>query len=431
MKTWLGLAIMGFMKIAGNRNTKESPAYRTFLDRMLDTFLIEFNRENKLINLNTITIPENLPLFKPAEPYGLVWTQKFNSTPVQKKQLGYLPNIKLVRRKSNYTNGWYIERLVIQASVPKTKYGNSYFGVDQTDRRAAFVKLEKDLNTLGLPITVAQLELAALREIAFCFNFYLPDNLPYPIEFLKKMSFLGIGKRFKGVKNTDFIENEAGYAVKLFNGQVGGGLYDKRTQMFNEAKTESELEIVEKMKRHELPDKILRLEVTYQDQTSVKQHLRTRLGGDRLQIRHLGEVFNNVLAKGILLDTFNEFAKEVNVKGLEMELIPIEAATEKLRAAGFSDYDICAWIGHSYQIQQIGAQVKREIHDRYYPRGYSARLDKRLQKIVDRGLLPKGTLTEVFDECRKQLMAFEVLKPDTVKPPSLPSSATQLSLIGA
>ncbi len=384
---------------------------------MIDTVLIE---------LNNISVPETLPVFKTSKKDNSVWQQYYNPTSKDYHLHGYLPNVTVVRFPSQFNSRWHTQRVVIQASVPKVIHGTNYFGVTEQDFDIFVKKLTELTNLLGLPLTGSQLAFATLRDTTFCFNFFFPVNFPYPIDYLKKMSFLDIGKRYKEVKNTNFIEEVDGYSGKFFNPRVGFGLYDKRLQIINDAKTPAEFEVAEQMKLGLLPDRVLRMEVTYQNQTAVKQHLATKTDGNKKQKRYLKDIFNNSLAKSILLEVFDKLADDVTVKALEMPIISTENAYKLARESGMSAFEADAWIGHSYIIQQIGSLPYKEMHDRQYPRQRRYDLGKRYKQILTRNPLPKFTLGQIFNECRKQLLTFKIAKPadfipaDSQNEPQLP-----------
>lgn len=367
-----------------------------------------------IIDLNGFSISNELSNWQTKNRSSFRWQQQFNPSTQDFLKHGYLPNIALTRIPSKFGSGWFIERLTIQASVPKILFGTNYYGAKDSDYRIFIRKLTSCCRFAGLPLTSDQIEQGILREIAFCFNFIFDDKFPYPLEYIKRMDFLDIGKRYDDVKNTDFIESAHGYQGKYYNGQVGWGIYDQRARIISKGKTQEEIEVAKRMGDGTLPDKVWRMEVTYQNQTSVKQHLTTRLGGNKKQSRHLKEVFNSKLAKEILTDIFNRFTNEVNVASLETPIIPAETAHRLLSDCGMSAAEALMWIGYSLSVQQTGTLPLKEILDRYYPRQYRGRLDKKLATILKLHPLPKSTLGQIFDVCRKQLSAFIVPRPNKV-----------------
>lgn len=398
--------LMNYRKDQVSKGKKKALGKGLLVKTMIDSALIE---------LQNISIPDLSGRWQTKTKTDFKWQQQFNPNSEDYFRHGYLPNITVVKFPSKYTRGWFTERVVIQASVPKVLYGTNYFGVNEKDYDAFIQKLVASCKLLGLPISQAQLEQAALRAIALCFNFMFDDKFPYPLEYLKKMGMLDIGKRYSKVKNTDFIEDAEGYQGKFYNGQVGWGLYDKRAQLLNDAKTKEELEVVEKMKQGLLPDKVLRMEITYQNQTSVKQHLTTRLGGDRKQPRHVSEVFDNYLVQNILTETFNKLSDDVNVKALEMPIFPQETAIRLMSECGLSQAEALAWMGFSLCVQQTGSLATKEMLDRYFPRQYRNRLDKALDKSIKKmHALPQSTLGQIFEFCRKQLKDFIIPKPNNI-----------------
>ncbi len=367
-----------------------------------------------LIDLYGLSISELPSIWETKTHSANQWKQVFNPSIHDYLKYGYLPNFAIVRFPSKIGKGWYVDRLTIQASAPKTIFGTNYYGIKERDYEIFIRRLIACCQLVGLPVTHAQLEQATLREIAFCFNFIFGDNFPYPQEYLKRMSFLDIGKRYDNVKNTKFIENAHGYQGKYYNGRVGWGIYDQRASIISQAKTQEEMEVVEKMKNGSLPDKIARMEVTYQNQNAVKQHLTTWLGGNKKQTRHLKEVFNKQLSQGILTDIFNKFANEVNVAALEFPIIPQETGLRLASESGMSQYEAYLWIAHSLCMQQTGSLQIKEMLDRYFPRQYRGRLEKNLAKILKLRPLPKSTLVQIFDECRKQLKDFKIPQPNNI-----------------
>lgn len=372
---------------------------------MIDSFIID---------LNGFSISDLLSNWQTKNRSETRWQQQFNPTAQDYRKYGYIPNFALTRIPSRFGTSWYVDRLTIQASVPKVLFGTNYYGVKGSDYEAFIQKLISGCKLVGLPLTSNQIEQGVLREIAFCFNFIFDDKFPYPLEYIKRMDFLDIGKRYDDVKNTDFIESTHGYQGKYYNGQVGWGIYDQRARIMSKGKTQEEMEVAEKMKNGSLPDKILRMEVTYQNQTSVKQHLTTRLGGNIKQPRHLKEVFNEKLSQDILTDIFSKFTNEVNVTALEMPIIPAETAHRIMGECGMSPAEAMMWIGFSLSVQQTGTLPLKETLDRYYRRQYRGRLDKKLGTILKLHPLPKSTLNQIFEVCRKQLSDFIIPRPNKV-----------------
>lgn len=372
-------------------------------------------------DLNTILLEEDLDKVIVSEVSPFFKTrfdasgrhQWFNPTDQHLRQYGYLPTIDIVSIKSKFGRGYFTERVVIQSSASKAVHGSNYFGSDEKDYDPYIRWLVEKSKLVGLPFTTDQLEAATLRNCSLCFNFYLPDDFPYPYEFLKKVSFLDVGKRHREVKNTNFVEETAeGYAGRLYNGQVGFVLYDKRAELLNNAKTLAELKIVERIQRGELPDKVLRMEVNLQNQKAVKQHLTTRLGGDKGQARHLRDI-SDKLEQGILTDALEKLTDEVDVTALEMPLYPVETAYELCRKSGMSNSEAERWLGRSCAIQQVGSLNYKKLQDRHYPRQSRYYLRESHKKVFERSPLPRFTLSKIFEECRRQLAEFKVLKPAT------------------
>lgn len=388
-----------------NKGKKKALCKGLLSKTMIDQFIID---------LYGFSISELPSIWQTKTQSAKQWKLVFNPSKQDYLRYGYLPNFAIMLIPSKFNQGWYVDRLTIQASAPKVFLGTNYYGIKEQNYEVFIRKLLACCQLVGLPLIEDQLEQATLREIAFCFNFIFGDNFPYPQESLKRMSYLDAGKRFDNVKNTKFVETAHGYQGKFYNGRVGWGIYDQRASIINQAKTQEEMEVVDKMSKGLLPDKIARLEVTYQNQNAVKQHLTTHLGGNKMQTRYLKEVFNKKLAQDILTDIFNKFANEVNIEALEFPIIPQETAIRLASESGMSLWEAYLWIAHSLCMQQTGSLQLKEMLDRYFRRQYRDRLEKSLTKILKLRPLPKSTLGKIFDECRKQLKDFKIPQPDNI-----------------
>lgn len=339
-------------------------------------------------------------------------TLKYIFNPDVKKD-GYLPRITV--KKLEGQKDWYTESIDVEFSAPKILYGTNYFGVNENDYNELLDRLLEKLEFIfnGSPLTKYQIQQSNLKTIAFVFNFILPDRFSRPIEFLKIIPFLDIGKNYNKTKNTYFTEeNELGYCGRIYNKQVGFKIYDKGAELMNNTKTSEEIETASKIKQGLLPIKIVRMEITYQNKFTLKRHLATRSDKNNKRERHLSEVFSNKLCQSILLESFDKLTNEVNIQALDKPLYPISDCFKTIKEAGMYPYDAYAWLGRSLVIQQTGSLQLKLINDNYFSRQDRFRVDKRFKKLLNLHLLPSFTLKKVFDDCRKQLDDFKIMKPE-------------------
>ena len=114
----------------------------------------------------------------------------------------YLPRITI--KKVEGLSGLYTESTDIEFSAPKVLYDTNYYGINEIDKSrfidALFDKLCRIFT--GSPISKELIDLSNIKNIAFAFNFILPANYAYPIEFLKVVPFLDIGKNYNKAKDT-------------------------------------------------------------------------------------------------------------------------------------------------------------------------------------------------------------------------------------
>ncbi len=337
------------------------------------------------------------------------WQVVFNGN---KEANGYYPYITITKIMG--LNGWHIDRIEIQFSAPMIIWGTNYYGIDETEKMRLFEILFEKLKWIfnGQPIiTKGHLYTADLRVIAISFNFILPDLIGYPIEFLRVIPLLDMGKRFRKSKTTSYDQDTFGFCVRLFNLQSSLKIYDKGAQTINTATTPEEKEVVVLMKRGVLPSKVCRIELTFQNRTSLKKRLATKFNSP-IKERNLYEVFDNKLCKNILLEAFDELFDPLNVQALDFPLFSPQESYQIAKEAGLSQYDAWALIGRSAIATQGGSLQLKLVSDKYYDRRDRFKNDKRLKKILEANPLPSFRLKKFVEECRKQLVEFKVMKPE-------------------
>jgi len=363
------------------------------------------------LHIEKLEIPEkylgSFKTIKSGKPLKIIYA--FNPDPT----IGdYLPTITVKKIEGLY--GLYTEGIDIQFSAPKLLGNTNYFGVDENDNVLLIDTLFDKISHIfkGSPISKEQISLLNIKNIAFAFNFVLPQNCGYPIEFLKVIPFLDIGKNYNQRRDTYYTESDRfGFCGRIFNKQVGWKMYDKGAEMIANAKNRTEKEIALKLKHGQLPDKIIRMEITYQNRFTLKRHLAVRLGGDNKQERHLKDVFNNQLCQSILLESFDKIANEINIRAMDMPLFPISEYFKRTREAKMPLYEAYTWLGRCLATQQAGSSQLKLLSDEHYSRQDRFRADKKIRKLLNSYSLLSFTLKQIIAECRKQLVEFKIMKP--------------------
>jgi hypothetical protein len=333
----------------------------------------------------------------------------FNSSDAN---VGYMPNLT-IRMIPRALGGYYTE-LDIQFSAPKIFYGTNYFGVMGQDFEKLTELLENKLEYIfeGRIITKAHLYYADIKNIAYAFNFVL-EQYPNPIEYLKLIPFLSIGKRYKKTKNTYYTEeNEIGFCGRMYNKQMGFKIYCKGSEIINNAKSQQELETAMKIKNKQLPFKVLRIEITFQGRTPLKKYLANMTDKNAKRERNFFEVFNDSIAKRILIDAFNEIMNELDVTAIDLPIYDIDECFSICKRAGLPYNDALALIGRSVMVRQTGALQLKLIGDAHYDRRKRSLADKRLEKVLAEHPLQHFQFKQIIDECKKQLVDFRIMKPE-------------------
>jgi len=368
---------------------------------MIDTITLQIER----LDISD----KNLQFFKSSK-IGSITKYVFNP---DTSLADYLPRITI--KKVDGLSGQYTESTDIEFSTPKILHNTNYYGIEEPNKNqftdALFDKLCYIFK--GSPFSKETIDIANIKNIAFAFNFILPVNYAYPIEFLKIIPFLDIGKNYDKRKDTYYTESDRfGFCGRIYNKQVSWKMYDKGAEIIANAKNKTEKETALKLKHGELPDKIIRMEITYQNRYTLKRHLATRLGGNNKQERQLKDVFNNKLCQSILLESFDKIANELNIRAMDTPIFPIHEYFRKTKQAKMPIYDAYAWLGRCLSTQQTGSFQLKLISDEFYTRQDRFRADKKMRDLLTKYSLPSFTLKQVFDECRKQLVEFKIMKPE-------------------
>lgn len=324
----------------------------------------------------------------------------------------YMPNLTIKKVKGEYGN--FTDGIDIQFSAPKLIRESNYFGVDELDYDNVINTLisKLGLKQNNLPITKTLIENASVKSIAFSFNFILPSNFGYPAEFLSKVvAFLDIGKKYNNAINTYYNQsNRFGFNGSIYNRQIGFRVYDKAAEIIANAKNYTEIQIAEKLKIGVLPDKILRMEITFQHRFTLKRFLGRRIDGNVGKERNLREMFNNGLCQGVLLEFFDKLANDLHVAAMDTPLFPIADYMARAKKSGRSLKEAYIWFGYCATIQQAGSYQQKLIEDENYSRQERYRFEQKLKNKLVAYKLSSFTIKQVFDECRKQLFAFKIIK---------------------
>ncbi len=328
-------------------------------------------------------------------------------------KIGYLPTIT-IKMLPSALGGYFTESIDIQFSAPKVFRGTNYFGVSEDDFGRITELLENKLEYIfeGKIITKAHLYYANVKSIAYSFNFIL-EQFPNPIEYLKLIPFLSMGKRYKTTSHTYYTEQEEiGFCGRMYNKQMGFRIYCKGAEMLNNAKTPEELEVARKIRMKQLPFKVLRIEITFQSRTPLKKFLANITDKNHKRERNFYEVFNDEIAKKILSDAFDEVMNELDVAAIDLPIYDIDECFGVCKKAGLPYYDAASLIGRSVMVRQAGALQLKLIGDAHYDRRKRSLADKRLEKVLAEHPLKPFQFKQIVEECRIQLDGFKIMKPE-------------------
>lgn len=333
------------------------------------------------------------------------------------KKYGYLPNLTISYAKSQYGQGFYLDYFKLQCSVPKVLFGSSYFMSDGSDLGIFCEILSSKLRIFGIILTKEQIAGLSLSSFTCSYNILLPTLFGSPVTFLKKIVLLDTAKYIRNVLNTDFDETVDGFSVRSYSQNTGYGIYDKGSQLINNAKTSDELELKEKLQKREIPHCILRFERIYQRKVSIKSEVNRYFKRPHTTNPTIRDIFNEGLCKGILSDMTDKLGKTLNLisaeLGYEHKFLPIEYVWEKAKEMGLNGHEIAFFTNYAISVGQMGVKATNVKYDEIYGRQgqknrhkYTSAINDKLQRADLTGF----TLVNLFDEIKHQINSFEIYK---------------------
>jgi hypothetical protein len=346
------------------------------------------------------------------EVYVLKWSE------LREKTKEYMPNIDVefwANRKNDLLT------VDAQISLPSLFFGSNIFEHKDNDYEKVVTKSVETLNNLGLFVTEAMLRKAILRAVSFCKNIVLPSGFTAD-DFILSLSRLDMGKCYQEPRRKDYYEEVVGRDIKFYNRSIGIGWYDKMHQLVNlkpEYRTPVEEEIVRRFKEKKGRNNIVRFEVTLQRKDVVRERICSKLGLSEPRDLTLKDVFNQKLAKEILLEKFNRLFDETNVKPLSLGCIPIETPLRQLKGENrlsllksFSVLGACVFVGQKGTV--LARQVLDEISTPNERRRFFDFLKNHLKGID----IKSYKLGEMLELAKKQMEDFEpLIRPENLNPP--------------
>lgn len=395
---------------------QESFLYQT--ERMLDTIIARIERQNlQDLGIQVPLSPEILFRFRHKKDTKESQVLEYNPKAEDYQNYGYMPNLTLSYAKSTYTTGWYLDWLKIQCSVPKLLFDSSYFMNDASDLDTFTQSLSEKLREIGIGIRPSQISKLSISSFSIAYNILLPPRYGKPVGFLKKVSLLDKAKNIRKVLNTEYDEEAEGLAVRSFSQNTGFRMYDKGSQIINEARTPRERELKELILTDKIPSSILRLEKVYQRKASVKSAVNRFTKRPLKQDVVLHQLFNDGLCKDGLVDMTDKLGKTVNLiaadLGYDYQQLPIEAIWQVARDAGLSGQEVAFFSMYAIAVGQMGVKNALTQYDRIYGRKgqkHRTKFVNQISKVLEKADLKGFMLIDLFAVIKRQLVDFKVYK---------------------
>lgn len=326
--------------------------------------------------------------------------------------LGYYPNITVYEYP--FGNKWVAKKLEIQSSLPKLVRGSSYYEVYERDTDLIIQTLISRLGTLGIDCVPQDIERANVQVIAYCVNFYLPQDMVRPREFILPLIYLDVGKRAGNAIEKLWLDEIPGYGVKFHNNRRGIGFYDKVSEIENnDMQTKEDKAVLSLVAEGKLPW-CFKIENTLQNRQAVKQGLAIFYDHDTKKERHLREVLQDRVALAFTRNVFQRLFDGRNVKALEQRIYPLEAFYEQMKQHGLSFQEAQQFLAHCIAGQQLGSLRIKQIADSFpYGRQYRQTYYDKIAKITAK--IPGLALSDFFLFCKRQLNTPRSFNPQVSK----------------
>jgi hypothetical protein len=288
---------------------------------------------------------------------------------------------------------------------------------DEEDLELFCSELANKLNIIGIGISAQQVRKLSLQSASFSYNIILPERFGRPIGFLKKLSVLDVGKHIRNVMNTEYNESAEGYCERRYSQNTGYRMYDKGSEIINQAKTPSEILLRDKLVDRAIPANILRLEKCYQNKKTLKKLLNPFYKKPPKDDVCLEQVFNNGLCKIELTDMMGKLGKTMNLITADIAdknpFLTAEYVMRLSKKLGLKGHEIDYFTTFALSASQMGVKntvtLYDEIHGRQGQKDRSKYANIINNKLIKADLSNFG-LVALFKIIREQLTAFKIYK---------------------
>jgi len=326
-----------------------------------------------------------------------------------KKQGIYCPSIT----KAIKTNPAIGARrtLEIQVSLPKLIYGSNLFEVDSEDLNKIYDALLSRLDDLGIITTKEQLKQAVIRRVDFSKVVKLPEYLGTADKVVEDIS------KFNYKSSSDYnfhkyYNGDHGRCVKFWNSTQGYVIYDIIGNILSNGFTKTEITINEGYRAGKVKRTALRLELSLERKDSFEAVVRSKAGYiEKKRDFYLEDIFDESLARKILLDVFNKVFSDLAFGLLSFSEMEDNTLRAYLDNAGLSvkkQEKLYYWVrmATNFGIGGVWEQIKLR-----YSGGSVASCKKEIALILAE--LPKidGNLPNLVQFLRGELERFEIIKP--------------------
>lgn len=372
---------------------------------MIDSITIQLNHgQFKIENLNKFDGRKANTIKKRFSNTSLFPKKFFDE---KKRNKIYFPVVNLVEKESDEKTKKYA--LEIQVSLPKTVYEIGVFEVGEEDFDLIAEKICRYLKELNIKAEAENIKSAIVKRIDFSKIIILPEYLGDARFVIRKLARFDY-KLSSDCSLKEFLTKGKGIALKFFDKTQGYVIYDKTGEIIDNAKTLFEFEVVLKIQWQNLKRRIIKFEFSLQRKQSAEAFLRRRLNTKQKEFS-FRDVFNEQLAKSILLEKFDEVFNGSTVKLLTLAEMNDNQIFSYLENSGMTRNKIYVLYYMANLTTKFGVSGAWGYQKNKLPSTTYEKYRKQTQEILEKlGYFDKH-LPNLIKFLRAEHMKFRLIKP--------------------
>lgn len=301
--------------------------------------------------------------------------------------------------------------LCITASLPKLLHGTNLLEVRQSDFISVCAKISCLLHRFGFAIDNEAIFNATVKRIDYSKNFMVPawaGDANQVITLLEKINY----KRSSEFRIYYSSDGKDARYIKFYNGDQSYTIYNKLSEIINNHSTAEENIIAKHVASGDIPQNVLRFELSLADKQTVDRSLSVYLGNKRGIT--FADLYNRKLAKTMLNKTFDlVFEKNIAllINVFKQKRNEAERLVDK-HTSNYNDYASLSFILN--KTLEIGLKQTYEEIKRKGSRAMLTRIKRKIRLLADRLRLDEQAEPNFVEYLRQEHKKFLPFKAGSI-----------------